>query len=216
MDHYKFFDINITSLEGLKSRKNRFSPFESKFYAVASIATSTGAFASTQQTLLSTPLGNKNHVWNSISPMRFDAKESNLRCEYPLLVIQLRKTRALRDDKDVSEALIVPLIELFENSRIDKPGCSNSAVFRVVSHQKPNSAKQAKLGFLYFSYEFSNRSNMAKQQVKNGSEGDVLVPPLLRAPAWDSESVRTYRDTNQKYYLLKDINTAVYQLLFFR
>ncbi|EXC02369.1 hypothetical protein L484_006663 [Morus notabilis] len=211
MDRYKFFDINITSLEGLKSRKNRFSPLESKFYAVASIATSTGAFASTQQTLLSTPLGNKNHVWNSISPMRFDAKESNLRCEYPLLVIQLRKTRALRDDKDVSEALIVPLIE---NSRIDKPGCSNSAVFRVVSHQKANSAKQAKLGFLYFSYEFSNRSNMAKQQVTNGSEGDVLVPPL--PPAWDSESVRTYRDTNQKYYQLKDINNAVYQLLFFR
>ncbi|EXC35580.1 hypothetical protein L484_000313 [Morus notabilis] len=206
MDRYKFFDINITSLEGLKSRKNRFSPLESKFYAVASIATSTGAFASTQQTLLSTPLGNKNHFWNSFSPMRFDAKESNLRCEYPLLVIQLRKTRALRDDKDVSEALIVPLIELFENSRIDKPGCSNSAVFRVVSHQKANSAKQAKLGFLYFSYEFSNRSNMAKQQVTNGSEGDV----------WDSESVRTYRDTNQKYYQLKDINNAVYQLLFFR
>ena len=133
-----------------------------------------------------------------------------------MLVIQLRMRRPFRRDKDVGKALVVPVFELFECAETNRASLSNAAVYGVASVDNDRVlGKKKQQGYLYFSYKFSNiYGREVGIKAVGGGGGDEKGVSVVAA--WQSDSKRKYKDTNQYRYSLEEIKEAAYQLLLFK
>ncbi|GMN43647.1 hypothetical protein TIFTF001_012842 [Ficus carica] len=224
MNRYRFLDVDVTCLEGLSGSKPGLinSLFKTRFYAVVSVTTpATLLAARTQETPLASPLGDETHAWKNSPPLRFNSEASKFHDSCSMLVIQLRMRRPFRRDKDVGEALVVPVFELFECAETNRASLSNAAVYGVASVDNDRVlGKKKQQGYLYFSYKFSNiyGREVGIKVVGGGGGGgrEKGVSVVAAAAAWRSDSKRKYKDTNQHRYSLEEINEAAYQLLLFK
>ena len=220
MNRYRFLDVDVTCLEGLSGSKPGLinSLCKTRFYAVVSVTTpATLLAARSQETPLASPLGDQTHAWKNSPPLRFNSEASKFHDDCSMLVIQLRMRRPFRRDKDVGEALVVPVVELFECAETNRASLSNAAVYGVASVD--NEGKKKQQGYLYFSYKFSNISGreVGIKVVGGGDGGDGgREKGVSVVAAWRSDSKRKYKDTNQHRYSLEEINKAAYQLLLFK
>ncbi|XP_010104926.2 protein SRC2 homolog [Morus notabilis] len=159
---YRAFDINLASLEGLKSQK--FSLFKIKYYAVVTLVAT--SISRQKSRLGKSHEGGKCHIWNH--PMRFYANESKLQQNSIMLMVQIRRRRAFCMDKDVGK-VCVPLKQLYDKSLSQNGNnINNVGAYRVVT------ASRKYKGSLCFSFTFSNEFRRAVRK-NSGEDGSSTL-----------------------------------------